>query len=127
MTIVQGFVKGEEVTYSLFKAPNWLQNVSRQTVMLFLLSYKDKELTNSLLFASDWLTISVCVIWFDKERFIEKSNNTTSKISLLLQILAQVSVCVHFCYLLKTWTRNGHRQSLTIVNRLAFTFKLLRN
>ena len=55
--------------------------------MLYLLSYTDKELTNSLLLASDWLTISVCVIWFDKERFIEKSKNMTSKIPLLLQIL----------------------------------------
>ena len=55
--------------------------------MLRLLSYTDKELTNSLLLASDWLTISVSVIWFDKERFIEKSCNMISKISLLLQIL----------------------------------------
>ena len=46
--------------------------------MLYLLSYTDKELTNSLLFASNWLTISVCVISFDKERFIEKSKNMTS-------------------------------------------------
>ena len=46
-----------------------------------------KELTNSLLLASDWLTISVCVIWFDKEISIEKSDNMTSKIPLLLKIL----------------------------------------
>ena len=46
--------------------------------MLYLLSYTDKELTNSLLFAINWLTISVCVISFDKERFIEKSKNMTS-------------------------------------------------
>ena len=55
--------------------------------MFYLLSYADKELTNSLLLASDWLTISVCVIWFDKERLREKSHNITSKITLLLQIL----------------------------------------
>ena len=55
--------------------------------MLYLLSYTEKELTNSLLLASDWLTISVCVIWFDKQRFIEKSHKMTSKIPLLLQIL----------------------------------------
>ena len=51
---------------------------------LFTFTYR---LTNSLLLASDWLTILVCVIWFDKERFIEKSKNMTSKIPLLLQIL----------------------------------------
>ena len=55
--------------------------------MLYLLSYSDKELTNLLLLASDLLTISVCEIWFDKERFIEKSQDMTSKIPLLLQIL----------------------------------------
>ena len=55
--------------------------------MLYLLSYTDKELTNSLLLASDWLTISVCVIWFDKVKFNEKSKNMTSKIPLILQIL----------------------------------------
>ena len=55
--------------------------------MLYLFSYADKELTNSLLLASDWFTKSVCVIWLDKERFTEKSNNMTSKIPLLLQIL----------------------------------------
>ena len=55
--------------------------------MLYLLSYTDEELTNSPLLASNWLTISVCVIWFDKERFIEKSHNMASKIPLLLQIL----------------------------------------
>ena len=55
--------------------------------MFYLLSYTDKELTNSFLLASDWLTISVCMIWFDKERFREKSHNMTSKIPLLLQIL----------------------------------------
>ena len=53
--------------------------------MLHLLSYTDKELTNSLLLASDYLTISVCVICFDKDRLIEKSNNMTSKIPLLLK------------------------------------------
>ena len=31
--------------------------------------------------------ISVCVFWFDKEIFIEKSHNTTSKIPILLQVL----------------------------------------
>ena len=64
-----------------------MQNVRGQVVMLYLLSYTDKELTNSLLPDSDWLTISVCFIWFDKERFIEKSQDMTSKIPLLLQIL----------------------------------------
>ena len=62
----------KELTNSLFKAPNWMQNISRQAVMLYLLSYTDKELTNSLLLVSDWLTISVSVALFDKERFIEK-------------------------------------------------------
>ena len=52
-----------------------MQNVSRQAVMFYLLSYTGKELTNSVLLASDWLTISVCVIWFDKQKFIEKSQN----------------------------------------------------
>ena len=43
------------------KDPNWLQNVNRQTVRLYLLSYADKELTNSLVLASDWLSkFSVC-------------------------------------------------------------------
>ena len=74
----------KELTYSLFKVLSWLLNVSGQAVMLYLLSYTDKELTNSLLLASDWLTISVFVIWFDKERFIVKSNIMTSKIPLLL-------------------------------------------
>ena len=102
----QGFVKGKELfsffdlissfivsftdkelTNWLFKAPNWLQNVSRQAVMLYLILDIDKELTNSLLLASDWLTISVCVIWFDKERYIEKRNNMTNKIPHLLQNL----------------------------------------
>ena len=64
-----------------------MQNVSRQAEMLYLILDTDKELTNSLLLASDWLTISVCVILFDKESFMEKSHNMTSKIPLLLQIL----------------------------------------
>ena len=68
-----------------------MQNVSRQAEMLYLILDTDKELTNSLLLASDWLTISVCVIWFDKERFIEKSQDLTSKIPLLLQILAPIT------------------------------------
>ena len=63
--------------------------------MLYLLSYTDKQLTNSLLLASDWLTILVCVIWFDKERFIEKSKNMTGKIPLLLQILASAPNCMN--------------------------------
>ena len=51
----------KELTNSLFKALNWLQNVGRQAVMLYLLTNTDKELTNSLLLASDWLSkISVC-------------------------------------------------------------------
>ena len=57
----------KELTYSLFKVLSWLLNVSGQAVMLYLLPYTDKELTNSLLLAFDWLTISVFVIWFDKE------------------------------------------------------------
>ena len=62
--------------------------------MLILISYtdKDKELTNSLLLAYDWLTISMCVIWFNEQKIIEKSHNMTSKISLLLQILALVKM-----------------------------------
>ena len=60
--------------------------------MLYLLSYADKELTNLLLLASDWLTISACVIWFHKERFIEKCHNMTSKIPLILQILGQIEL-----------------------------------
>ena len=31
-----------------YKAPDWLINVSRQAVRLYLLSYADKEQTNSL-------------------------------------------------------------------------------
>ena len=77
----------KELSNSLFKAPNWLKIVRRKAVILQLLSYADKELTNSLLLASDWLTISVYVIWFDKVKFKEKSENMTSKIPLLLQIL----------------------------------------
>ena len=34
----------KELTNSLFKAPNWLQNVGRQAVRLNLLLYADKEL-----------------------------------------------------------------------------------
>ena len=64
-------------TNSLCKAPNWMQNVSRQAEMLYLILDTDKELTNSLLLASDWLTISVCVIWFDKKRK-EKNHNMTN-------------------------------------------------
>ena len=62
--------------------------------MLILISYtdKDKELTNSLLLAYDWLTISMCVIWFNEQKIIEKSHNMTSKIPLLLQILALVKM-----------------------------------
>ena len=62
--------------------------------MIILISYtdKDKELTNSLLLAYDWLTISMCVIWFNEQKIIEKSHNMTSKISLLLQILALVKM-----------------------------------
>ena len=45
--------------------------------MLYLHSYTDKELTNLLLLASDWLTILVRMIWFVEDRFIEKSHNMT--------------------------------------------------
>ena len=54
--------------------------------MPHLLSYADKELTYSLVLATDWL----CVIWFDKKRFRE-SHKITGKIPLLLQILDQMS------------------------------------
>ena len=35
------------------------------------------------------------MIWFDKERFIEKSKNMTGKIPLLLQILASAPNCMN--------------------------------
>ena len=50
-------------TNSLCKAPNLMQNVSRQAMMLYLILDTDKELTNSLLLASDWLTILFDLVW----------------------------------------------------------------
>jgi len=67
---------GTLVLVSFDGLPNWLQNVSRQAVMLDLLSYTDKELTNSLLLASDWLTIlaiSVCDLVWQREIHRRKS------------------------------------------------------
>ena len=44
--------------------------------MLHLLSYADKELTNSLLLASDWFTnISVCNLVLQKEIQRKKTQN----------------------------------------------------
>ena len=56
----QGLVKGEE----LFSFCDLTSS---------LISFTNKELTNSLLLASDCLTISVCVIWFDKRDSEKKS------------------------------------------------------
>jgi len=77
---------GTLVLVSFDGLPHWLQNVSTQAVMLDLLSYTDKELTNSLLLAFNWLTILAISVWcwFDKERFTEENHNMTSKIPLLL-------------------------------------------
>ena len=51
-----------KLTNHLPPTTNWLRYyVSRQAVRLQLLSYADKELTDSLVLASDWLSnISVC-------------------------------------------------------------------
>ena len=57
-----------------------MSNVSRQAVRLHLLSYTDKELTNSLVLASDWL--SNISVWFG----LTKRDSEKSKIPLLLQI-----------------------------------------
>ena len=53
-----------------------------------MLSYADKELTNSLVLASDWLSNISVVILLDKKRFREKRYKITGKIPLLKQILA---------------------------------------
>ena len=96
----------KELTNSLFKGPNWLQNISRQAVMLYLLSYVVKELTNSLFLASDWLTISVCVIWLDKEIFIEKVTILPAKVLLLLQIFG---IYQTYIYGMESFTINHNR------------------
>ena len=65
----------KELTYSLFKDTNWLQNVSREAVRLSLLSFADKELTNSLVNPTDWLmNISECDLIWQKEIQRKKSN-----------------------------------------------------
>ena len=71
----------KELTNSLFKAPNWLQNISRQAVMLHLLSYAEKEPTNSLVLASDWLTniSEINLVWKNKiQRNMSQNNQQNS-------------------------------------------------
>ena len=69
-----------------------MRNVSRQAVMLNFLSYADKELTNCLVLASDWLrNISV---WFGSTKRDSEKNVTRYKITgnmpLLIQILSDI-------------------------------------
>ena len=53
---------------------------------LYLLSYADKELTNSLVLASDWLN-NIRVWLVQQNEIHRKSHKMISKIPLILQIL----------------------------------------
>ena len=89
-----------------------------------LISFTNKELTNSLLLASDRLAISVCVIWFDKKRFWVKSHKMTSKIPLLLQILGQSQPRNGNYILIKRfWWPQGHkvRRNTLIIVKLSLS------
>ena len=50
---------------------NWLRNFSRQVVRLHLISYPHKELLNSLVLASDWLS-NISVLFGMTKRDSEK-------------------------------------------------------